>query len=293
MIDVKVSISGIIMCCDESLCRLALGRGYTIEKCDLDTLFYKDKITNGRGNLDTDYFGSRIIEDEKVFFICIKKDDVIQIEGPNFSASKRVISDKDCMCEDELEQYMDTEMEYLNERINLLRLFKPGNIGLLDVFFHYSFTVMGFIKTTVDHCSHNQTRNTIASDRFTLNEAEVILCNQWLNDYCNMPYDLLKNSIDEFSWGLEQIDIPTGLNPDTRVKDLTEDEVNAIRDYIKTLNVEGDLRREVALNIKRLQEIGCYRGIRHRRGLPVRGQKTKTNARTRKGPKKTVGRKKK
>ena len=82
-------------------------------------------------------------------------------------------------------------------------------------------------------------------------------------------------------------------HPDTRVKDLTEDEVNAIRDYVKTLNVEGDLRREVALNIKRLQEIGCYRGIRHRKGLPVRGQKTKTNARTRKGPKKTIANKKK
>ena len=74
----------------------------------------------------------------------------------------------------------------------------------------------------------------------------------------------------------------TGINPDTRVKDLTEDEVNAIRTFIKEMNVEGDLRREVALNIKRLQEIGCYRGIRHRKGLPVRGQKTKTNARTRK-----------
>ncbi|MPN37295.1 30S ribosomal protein S13 [bioreactor metagenome] len=86
----------------------------------------------------------------------------------------------------------------------------------------------------------------------------------------------------------------TGVNPDTRVRDLNEDEVNAIRNFInKNLVVEGDLRREVSLNIKRLMEIGCYRGIRHRRGLPVRGQKTKTNARTRKGPKKTVGRKKK
>ena len=85
----------------------------------------------------------------------------------------------------------------------------------------------------------------------------------------------------------------TGINPDTRVKDLTEDEVNAIRTFIKEMNVEGDLRREVALNIKRLQEIGCYRGIRHRKGLPVRGQKTKTNARTRKGPKKTIANKKK
>ncbi|MDS0526773.1 30S ribosomal protein S13 [Clostridium sp. SHJSY1] len=86
----------------------------------------------------------------------------------------------------------------------------------------------------------------------------------------------------------------TGISPDARVKDLTEEEVNEIRTYInKNLNVEGDLRRDVALNIKRLQEIGCYRGIRHRKGLPVRGQKTKTNARTRKGPKKTIANKKK
>ncbi|MBA5851740.1 30S ribosomal protein S13 [Clostridium sp. cel8] len=85
----------------------------------------------------------------------------------------------------------------------------------------------------------------------------------------------------------------TGVNPDTRVKDLTEEEVNLLRDSIKNLKVEGDLRRETALNIKRLIEIGSYRGIRHRRGLPVRGQKTKTNARTRKGPKKMVGAKKK
>ncbi|KYH28837.1 MULTISPECIES: 30S ribosomal protein S13 [Clostridium] len=86
----------------------------------------------------------------------------------------------------------------------------------------------------------------------------------------------------------------TGVNPDTRVKDLREEEVNAIRDYItKNFVVEGDLRRRVALDIKRLVEIGCYRGIRHRKGLPVRGQKTKTNARTRKGPKKTISGKKK
>jgi small subunit ribosomal protein S13 len=85
-----------------------------------------------------------------------------------------------------------------------------------------------------------------------------------------------------------------GVNPDTRVKDLTEEEVGKIRKIIDSdYHVEGDLRRETSLNIKRLMEIGCYRGIRHRRGLPVRGQKTKTNARTRKGPKKTVSRKKK
>ena len=85
-----------------------------------------------------------------------------------------------------------------------------------------------------------------------------------------------------------------GVNPDTRVKDLTDDEVKKIAAVVAdTQVVEGDLRREIALNIKRLQEIGCYRGIRHRKGLPVRGQKTKTNARTRKGPRKTVANKKK
>ena len=84
------------------------------------------------------------------------------------------------------------------------------------------------------------------------------------------------------------------VNPDTRVRDLTDDEVARIRDIIaESQTVEGDLRREIALNIKRLMEIGCYRGIRHRKGLPVRGQKTKTNARTRKGPRKTVANKKK
>ena len=84
------------------------------------------------------------------------------------------------------------------------------------------------------------------------------------------------------------------VNPDTRVRDLTDDEVKRLAAVIsETQVVEGDLRREVALNIKRLQEIGCYRGIRHRKGLPVRGQKTKTNARTRKGPKRTVAGKKK
>ena len=86
----------------------------------------------------------------------------------------------------------------------------------------------------------------------------------------------------------------TGVNPDTRVKDLSEEEVNKLRNYVEhNLRVEGDLHREVALNIKRLMEIGCYRGVRHRKGLPVRGQNTKQNARTRKGPKRTVGRAKK
>ncbi|HEY59248.1 MAG TPA: 30S ribosomal protein S13 [Anaerolineae bacterium] len=91
------------------------------------------------------------------------------------------------------------------------------------------------------------------------------------------------------STSAERILAATSVNPDVRVKDLTEGDISALREYIiKNIKVEGDLRRDVQMNIKRLVEIGCYRGLRHRRGLPVRGQRTRTNARTRKGPKKTV-----
>ena len=91
----------------------------------------------------------------------------------------------------------------------------------------------------------------------------------------------------------QQIIAETGINPDTRVKDLSENEISKLREYIEHhLKVEGDLRRDVSLNIKRLMEIGCYRGIRHKRGLPVRGQRTRTNARTRKGKRKTIANKK-
>ena len=86
----------------------------------------------------------------------------------------------------------------------------------------------------------------------------------------------------------------TGVSPDTRIRDLTDDEVNRLRDIIdKEMRVEGDLRREVSMNIKRLMDIGCYRGLRHRRGMPVRGQRTRTNARTRRGPKRAIGLEKK
>ena len=92
----------------------------------------------------------------------------------------------------------------------------------------------------------------------------------------------------------DQIPASTGVNPDTRVRDLSEDDVSKLRDYIDhNVKVEGDLRRENSMNIKRLIEIGCYRGVRHRKGLPVRGQSTKQNARTRKGPKRTMANKKK
>ena len=221
MIDVSVSIAGILMCCDESLCDVNLGRGYTIEKCDFEDLPFKESITDGKGYLDTDYFGSRIFKQGKMYFVCIKKEEIIQIEGPRISASGCVLTDKDFMCEEELAQFKNEEIKYLNERINLLRLFKVGNIGFRDIFFRYSFTVMGLIKNTLNSCSHNQTRNTISNKIFTLNKSEVILCNEWINDYCNEPYLILKECIDEFSWGLEQIDIPTGFEQYTTALEMS------------------------------------------------------------------------
>jgi len=110
----------------------------------------------------------------------------------------------------------------------------------------------------------------------------------------NALKSLLPTSLVLAAPRLKKILSATGVDANTRVRDLTEDEVGKLREYIdKTVKVEGDLRREISLNIKRLMEIGCFRGIRHRRGLPVRGQRSKTNARTRKGPRRTVANKKK
>lgn len=224
MVDVNVTISGIIMCCDESVCNVNLGRGYTIEKCPLDELPFKNAIMDGRNNLSIDYLTSRIIEDGKIYFICLKKMDTIQIEEPHphLSADGTYrMSNIDCMCEDQLKPYMDGETQYLNEQINLLRIFKAGNIGFRGIFFNYKFTIGGFISNSVNHTSYYQTRNTLANERFTLSVPETALCNQWLCDYRNEPYTLLKNSIHEFSWGLEQVDLATGFEQYTTALEMT------------------------------------------------------------------------
>lgn len=150
--------------------------------------------------------------------------DTIQIEEPHphLSADGTYrMSNIDCMCEDQLKPYMDGETQYLNEQINLLRIFKAGNIGFRDIFFNYKFTIGGFISNSVNHTSYCQTRNTLANERFTLSVPETALCNQWLCDYRNEPYTLLKNSIHEFSWGLEQVDLATGFEQYTTALEMT------------------------------------------------------------------------
>lgn len=210
MIDVNVQISGIAMCCNENLCKLNIGNNYSFEKLDLDALPFKEEIIDGKGHLSTDYYGSRILSKETVSFVCLRKDDVFRIQGPIVGTSGGVLTDEDLMCDKELSQYSEKEIRFLNEKVNLLRLFKPGNIGFRDLFFKYSFSVMEIVKNTLNYRSHFQTRNTIANEIFELDDSEVTLCNQWLSDYSGAPYGLLKECIDEFSWGLEQIDVPTG-----------------------------------------------------------------------------------
>ncbi|MCD7777188.1 MAG: hypothetical protein LUH47_01625 [Clostridiales bacterium] len=219
MIDVDVSIAGIVMCCNESICNVKFGKGYKFEKCSFDSLPFKDKIINGKGQLDTNYFGSRIIENGSVFFICIKKDEKIQVSEPSIRGNIPYITDNEFMRKEELSKHMHIEMEYLNERINLLRLFKAGNIGFYDVFFHYN--VRNFFNSGLDNSTHNQTRNTIENKCFSLEQSEISRCNQWLIDYCGVPYMLLKDSIDEFSWGMEQIDVPTGFEQYTTALEMT------------------------------------------------------------------------
>lgn len=220
MIDVNVSISGILMYCDESVCALQLGNGYKIEKCNLDSLFFKNRITNGRGYLGTDYFGTQIKEGNETYFICVTKDEVMQIESPWIHEFSRFETDEKELCKTRIEKYTEKEIDYLYEQIDLLRIFRPGNIGLKDVFFQYSFTVLDHVTNTIEHRSHNQARNTVAGGYFKLDKAEIVLCNRWMHNFSRTPYILMKSCIDEFSWGLEQIDC-----------------INGFKQYIKTLKM--------------------------------------------------------
>ncbi len=208
--DAVMTVCGILMCCDESIIDLAFGRGYKIRKIAFEELPFKDKVTNGQGSLSIDYFGSRLFEDGKLFFMCIERETTIQLVGPQFTGGMQVFTDKDLLCQEEISQRTNEEMKYLNRIINLLRLFKPGNIGFFEVFFTFRFKSLGIINNTVNNSSCNKTRNTLDARRFTLTDQEVDPCNGFIADYINAPYTLLENSINEFSWGLEQVDIATG-----------------------------------------------------------------------------------
>lgn len=210
MTDVNVSVSGIVMCCDDSFAGINLGRGYTIVKKYYEDLPFKSSITTGKGSLSTDYYGSRLKDQNGYYFMIIQKDEVFQINGSTIDGTGVAITRENLFCEDELSAYVDGEMQYLYQQMNLLRLYKEGNIGFVDVFFTFRYKAFDFIDNTINHTSHNKTRNTVDSRRFTLSPSELITCNQFIREYDGAPYAMIKDCIDEFSWGMEQIEPSTG-----------------------------------------------------------------------------------
>lgn len=209
LIDVTVKITAIIMCCDESILNIDLGNGYTIEKCYYDDFPFKSEIENGKNQLCIEYIGSRLHDEKGSYFFCLKKEDVFSIEGPKIVPGA-VITDKTCQCEEEIGAYQEKEGQYLCMMFSLLRLYKNGNIGLYQTFFNYKFNVLGFINNTQNHTSKSGTRNAYDERKYMLATEDVELCNQFLKDYKSQIYSIMKPIIDEFVWGLEQIDVPTG-----------------------------------------------------------------------------------
>lgn len=207
MIEVNVSINSAVLYCDETILRIQLGNGYYFAKTYIDNLSFKEKITDGRGNLTIDYLGSVRSDENGKYLICIKKEDIYQIENP--IKGPGVYTDTDMMCENQIEAHDQLETDYLHKMFSLLRLFKVGNIGTKEIFFDHVFS-MGIIKNNLSHSSDNATKNITDDREFSLLPDEVLPCNRFLTNYQGLEYSIFKNCIDEFVWGLEQVDIATG-----------------------------------------------------------------------------------
>lgn len=218
LIDVNVFINAAVLYCDETVLGIQLGNGYTFIKTYIDNLPFKDKITDGRGQLTINYLGSVKSDEEGKYLICIKKEDVYQIENP--IKGPGVYTDTDIMCSNQIEAHNQVETDYLHKMFSLLHLFKEGNIGTKEIFLDHVFS-FGVIKNKLNHTSNNATRNIIDDRMFSLLPDEVLSCNQFLLAYQGPEYVMLKNSIDEFVWGLEQVDIATGFEQFTTALEMT------------------------------------------------------------------------
>lgn len=185
-----------------------------------DEMPYKEKVTDGRGKLDVAYMGSRSKDNKGEFFICLKKHDVFQIHEPEIVPGVVYPIDGPMGCE-QLEPYKECEMAYLYKVFALLHLFHEGNIGFYEIFFDYTYKTLGAINNKVNHISQSRSRNIVDQRRYILSEQAQGDCNQFLIDYKGLPFSLLKTSIDEFVWGMEQIDIPTGFEQYTTALEMT------------------------------------------------------------------------
>ena len=222
MIDVFVSITGILMGCDESILHVNLGREFSLRKVAFEDLSFKNKITDAQGRLDYPYYGSRILDGTKEFFICIEKNSSFQINGPQITGeTHQVFISKDIMCDEEIEAYTNQEMEYLHKIISLLRIYKAGNISLGNMFFTYRYVSLGFVSNTQNVERININQNIADSRKYTLTPDEATSCNSFILQNINNTFALLKNSIEEFSWGLTQNDIATGFEQYTTALEMT------------------------------------------------------------------------
>lgn len=218
MLDVNVSINAIITYCNESVLGLNLGNGYTIVKAHVDDLPIKDKITDGRGRLTIDYFKSVKCDDTGKYLFCLRKSEVYQIENP--ITGPGVYTGDTLSCREAIEKYNDAENKYLHKIFSLLHLFGEGNIGTKQIFLDHCFSI-GILKNKINHTIDNVTRNTTDQREYSLTESEVIECNQFLTDYAGAEFELLKDCINEFVWGLEQIDDATGFEQFTTALEMT------------------------------------------------------------------------
>lgn len=207
MIDVNVSIDGVLVNCDDSIQGINFGRGYNLRKIELGNYEFRDRLVDGRGQLDIKYMSSRLQEEGKIYFWDLHKEDTYSAELPAIQSN--VITDESLKLP-AMEVYKDEELAYIHKRIALLHLFKAGNIGYNEIFLVHKYKIMGFIGNTQNQTSTNATRNFVDERRYTLTADEVIACNTFLSEHDGTEYDLMKSCIDEFVWGLEQIDIPTG-----------------------------------------------------------------------------------
>lgn len=220
MIDVKVDIFGIVMNCDESALGLNIGNGYTLEKLYFETLPYKDRITDARGVLSNSYYSSKMSDEKGIYFICLKKHAIFQLDDYHPTPWK-VIAIDDKVLSEQIEPYKAAEMEYLYQTFAILRLFKSGNIGFCDVIFDFSYKIFGIINNNVITSSHSQSRNIIDNRKYILQGSELVDCNRFIASNRGAPFNLLKPSIDKFVWGLEQIDVPTGFEQYTTALEMT------------------------------------------------------------------------
>lgn len=207
MINVSVSVSGIIMNCDDSIEGIQFGNGYSIKKIDFDNYAFRDRIVDGRGQLNVQYMSSKLESNGKIYFWELQKDEIYTAELPEINSN--VITDESLKLP-AIEIYKNNEMEYIHRKMALLHLFKAGNIGYNEIFLVHKYKTMDIIGNTQNQISTNATRNYIDDRKYSMSLDEVTACNIFLVERDGAEFDLLKSCIDEFVWGLEQIDIPTG-----------------------------------------------------------------------------------